>query len=142
MQKHAGKVRKCTIPMKGKNSNLHTNPSCSCPNMDIAYFIRLWKWLLMRFCQFPEPMYRKSSNKTVFVRWLEITQSYFSNENGLFQKKIISCLAFASVWINIESESYQLKVTQINYVSRNQLHNPSNGCQILNFGLSYSVGKG
>ena len=30
-----------------------------------------------------------------------------------------------------------LKVTQINYVSRNQLHNTANGCQILNFGLSW-----
>ena len=35
----------------------------------------------------------------------------------------------------------KLKVTQINYVSRNQLHNTSNGCQILNFGLSW-LGKG
>ena len=30
-----------------------------------------------------------------------------------------------------------VKMTQINYVSRNQLHNTSNGCQILNFGLSW-----
>ena len=32
---------------------------------------------------------------------------------------------------------FSLKVTQINYVSRNQLHNTANGCQILNFGLSW-----
>ena len=31
----------------------------------------------------------------------------------------------------------QLKVTQINYVSRNQLLNTANDCQILNFGLSW-----
>jgi hypothetical protein len=30
-----------------------------------------------------------------------------------------------------------LRVTQINYVSKNQLHNTANGCQILNFGLSW-----
>jgi hypothetical protein len=30
-----------------------------------------------------------------------------------------------------------LKVTQINYVSRNQLYNTANDCQILNFGLSW-----
>ena len=30
-----------------------------------------------------------------------------------------------------------VKMTQINYVSRNQLHNTSNGCQILYFGLSW-----
>ena len=34
-----------------------------------------------------------------------------------------------------------LKVTQINYVSRNQLHNTANGCQILNFGLEKCKGK-
>ena len=39
-----------------------------------------------------------------------------------------------------------LKVTQINYVSKNQLHNTSHGCQILNFGTVtakywYSVSK-
>ena len=30
-----------------------------------------------------------------------------------------------------------LKVTQINYVSRNQLHNATNDCEILNFGSSW-----
>ena len=30
-----------------------------------------------------------------------------------------------------------LKVTQINYVSRDQLHNTANGCQHLTFGLMY-----
>jgi hypothetical protein len=31
--------------------------------------------------------------------------------------------------------SVLVKVTQINYVSRNQLHSTANGCQHLNFGL-------
>ena len=86
------KVR--NVCMKEKSSNLHTNPSCSCPNMDIAYFIRLWKWLLMRFCQFPEPMYRKSSNKTVFfsLNLYQVVRNYivlfFQMKMGFFKKKI------------------------------------------------------
>jgi transcriptional/translational regulatory protein YebC/TACO1 len=32
-----------------------------------------------------------------------------------------------------------LKMTQINFVSRNQLHNIANSCQYLNFGLSWPV---
>ena len=32
---------------------------------------------------------------------------------------------------------FNLKVTQINYISRNQLHDTANDCQILNFGFSW-----
>ena len=38
---------------------------------------------------------------------------------------------------NVMRKEKLLKVTQINYVSRNQLHNTANGCQILSFGLSW-----
>ena len=34
-----------------------------------------------------------------------------------------------------------VKVTQINFVSRNQLHNPANSCQHLNFGLTWLEAK-
>ena len=37
----------------------------------------------------------------------------------------------------ISIENFYVNVTQINYVSRNQLHNTANGCQILNFGWTW-----
>ena len=40
--------------------------------------------------------------------------------------------------IYLSLEPTGIKVTQINFVSRNQLHNTGNSCQHLNFGLSWS----
>ena len=102
--------------MKQKNSNLHTNPSCSCPNMDIAYFIRLWKWLLMRFCQFPEPMYRKSFNKTVFI--LEDYILYWNIWKRAVSKKKYQlfslCISLDQYWIWNLSVTYFAIVLQMN----------------------------
>ena len=51
----------------------------------------------------------------------------------------------AKIWLYLHLSFFKsfkqkvknVKVTQINYVSRNQLQKTANGCQILNFGLSW-----
>ena len=58
-----------------------------------------------------------------FLEFMEKTHSQWVN--GLLELK------FAYLY------DFRVKVTQINYVSRNQLHNTANSCRILNFGLSW-----
>ena len=41
------------------------------------------------------------------------------------------------VSFNVVDPPFLIKMTQINFVSRNQLHNTANSCQHLNFGLSW-----
>ena len=62
--------------------------------------------------------------------WISIHTSTISRFLFLYFQCFNKLIAYATLQILNE-----IKVTQINYVSRNHLHSTANGCQHLNFGL-------
>ena len=66
-----------------------------------------------------------SSPKLSHVLFGKLEIFYHTNEHMLSES------------FNDVDPPFLIKMTQINFVSRNQLHNTANSCQHLNFGLSW-----
>ena len=70
----------------------------------------------------------------------QLSSLFFDSNNLVCEKNcensgfIVSDLVVAAQNL-VNNTNILIKVTHINYVSRNQLHNTANGYQILNFGL-------
>ena len=66
---------------------------------------------------------------------------FYSFKSVMSKQRITKKMELVKIFLkqlqNLSLYQNILKVTRINYVSRNQLHNTANGCQILNFGLSW-----